>query len=213
MTNKCARGFALSLAVLFLASAALGQAGENNVPVITTFRSQCEPDTCIEKTLYLPDFSTAYELQAVVNIVRTIADIRYVFPNASEHTILLKGTAEQLAVTDRLVSVIRSLRASGNHDRTSVLVYELKGFVLQQGNHVPSAAAYSSNCELTTCFIKALYLPDLSTTAQLSDVLNKVRTTANITHMAYVPLSTSGHVIVIRGTQEQLALAEKAATE
>ena len=59
--------------------------------------------------------------------------------------------------------------------------------------------------QLTTCFVKALYLPDLSTT-QLVDAQNRMRSTADISRTI---LMLPNHVLMIRGTSEQVALAEK----
>lgn len=174
-------------------------------------RNRCELNSCVIEVLYLPTFSTAYELQDVVNMVRTLSDITRLVPNQADHTITIKATAEQLATAEELVRVLENLRSSGGHDRTSVLVYELKLSMPPP----PSMSAETRQrllrtmCELTTCYIKALYVPDFSMD-QLQDVLNRIRTTTQITRT--VP-SQSRHVIVIRGTAEQVALAEKLANE
>ena len=212
MSKTCVRGLALSLAVLFLASAVLGQEAEKKRPVPTTPRTGCEPDTCISKVLYLPNFSTAYELQDVVNAFRTILEMTYVYPNQSDHTISLKCTPEQLAIAERLVSVLESLRSSGGHNRSSVLVYEPKGSLPEptvSSSRAAPLAASRIQCELTTCFIKALYLPDFST-PQLQDAVNRVRSTVQITRIS---MSPSSHVIVFQGTSEQVALAERLTNE
>ena len=70
MSKTCARGFAVSLAILFLASAVLAQEPEKNTPVATRQIADCEPNNCISKLLYLPDFAV-FELQEVVNTLRT----------------------------------------------------------------------------------------------------------------------------------------------
>ena len=208
MGNTCARGFAVSLAVLFLASAGLAQEPEKKTPGPTTHSADCEPNTCISKVLDLPDFSTPFELQNVVNTFRTVADFRNIYPKPSDHTIALKGTPEQFAVAEKLLRVLESLRSSGGHDRSSVLVYQLKGSLSGTaeservlGQH-PGAA--STVCELTTCYIKAMYLPDLSM-PQLQDFHNRVRTIADMPQTIAIG---SRHVLVIRGTSEQVALAE-----
>jgi hypothetical protein len=213
MSKTHARRLALSVTVLFLTSAVLGQEAEKKGPAPTTARSGCEPGTCVSKVLSLPNFSTAYELQDVVNMFRTIADFTDIYPNQSEHSVSLKGTREQLAIAEKLVGVLESLRASGGRERSSVLVYQLKGSLSGTSEAekmlVQSPRTASTVCELTSCVIKALYLPDFST-VQLQDTVNKVRSTAQITRTS---LSPSNHVIVIRGTSEQVALAEKLTNE
>ena len=143
-----------------------------------------------------------------MNTFRTVADFTSIYPKPSDHTIALKGTPEQFAVAEKLLRVLESLRSSGGHDRSSVLVYQLKGrlsgtaeAVRMLGQH-PQAA--STICELTTCYIKAIYLPDLAL-PELQNFNNRVRTTADLAHTAIIPCR---HTLVIRGTSEQVALAE-----
>jgi len=174
-------------------------------------RMRCELTDCLIKVLYLPNFSTPFELQDAVNILRTIADITSIVPNPSGPTIALKGTPEQVAVAERLVSVLEALRSSGGQNRSSVLVYELKGSMpaptVAPGQ--PPLPPTLFPCEVTSCFIKVLYLPDFSAT-QTHDLINRIRTTTQMTRT--VP-SSSGHVIVIRGTSEQVAVAERLTNE
>ena len=208
MGKTCGRGSPISLAVLFLASAVLAQEPEKKTPVPTTPRADCEENTCISKVLYLPDFSTAGELQEVVNTFRIVADFTNIEPKQSDHTIALTGTPEQLAVAEKLLSVLETLRSSSGNDRSSVLVYQLKGRLSgtaeserMLGQH-PRLA--SMICELTTCYIKAMYLPDLSM-PELQTFTNRVRAAANLAGTAIIP---SRHVLVIRGTSEQVTLTE-----
>jgi hypothetical protein len=207
MSKTCVRGFALSLAVLFLASVVLAQELEKKTPVPTTPRADCESNTCISKVLYFPD-STAYELQDVVNTFRTIASFTNIEPKLSDHAIALTGTPEQLAAAEKILSALESLRLSGGHDRSSVLVYQLKGLMSGAARErmlaqYPQAA--STICDLSTCYIKAMYLPDLSL-PQLQDFANELRTTADFTR---VQIIRSRHVLVIAGTSEQVALADE----
>ncbi len=166
------------------------------------------------KVLYLPNFATTVEFQDSVNIFRTTADIRRIVPDPSSHAIWLRGTAEQIAIVERLASVMENLQSSRGQKRSSVFVYELKGSmpepaVSEKFSEETIAHMRSTICDLTTCVIKAFYLPDLST-AQLSDVINRVRTTAQITRICPSP---SRHLLVVRGTPEQVGLAEKLANE
>jgi hypothetical protein len=209
MSKTCARGFAVSLAVLFLASAVLAQEPEKKTPVPTTPRADCEPNTCISKVLYLPDFSTAVELQEVVNTFRVIADFTNIEPKPPDHTIALKGSPEQLAVAEKLLSVLESLRSAGGHDRSSGLVYQLKGRLSGTAQSermlAQHARAASTMCDLTTCYIQAMYLPDLSM-QELNNFTNELRKTADMSRTGII---ASRHVLVIEGTSEQVALAER----
>jgi len=200
MSKRCGLRLALSVAVLFIVSPAFGQGAEF---------TRCEPDTCISKVLYLPNFSKPYELQDVVNMFRAILEMTYVTPNQSEHAISLRGTAEQLAIAEKLVSVLESLRSSGGRNRSSVLVYQPEPAVSERASEQSTAAAPTVRCKLTTCFIKALYLPDFSI-VQLQDALNKLRSEV---HIARIIISPSSHAIVLQGASEQLALAERLTKE
>jgi hypothetical protein len=209
MSKTCARGFAVSLAVLFVACAMLAQEPEKQTPVPTTPKADCEPNNCISKVLYVPEFSTPFALQEVVNTFRTVADFANIEDiNPSDHTITLKGTPEQFAIADRLLSVLESLRLSHGHDRTSVLVYQFKGRLSGTGRSEQMLAqhprAASTMCDLSTCYIKAMYLPDLSM-PQLQNFTNKLRTTADLPRTQIIQ---SRHVLVIAGTSEQVAFAD-----
>jgi hypothetical protein len=208
MSKTCARGFAVSLAVLFLASAVLAQEPQKKAPVSTAPGADCEPDTCMSKVLYVPEFSTPFELQEVVNTFRSVVDIAKIYPEPSDHTIALKGTPEQLAIAEKLLSVLENLRSSGGHDRSSVLVYQFNGHLSGTAQAERMLAqhprAASKMCDLSTCYIKAMYLPDLSV-PELQNLNNRVRTTADIVRTG--PIS-SRHVLVIEGTAEQIDVAD-----
>ncbi len=176
--------------------------------------TRCEPDSCISKVLYLPNFSTPYELQDAVNMFRVILEMPHVYPNQSEHTVSLEGTPEQLAIAERLVSVLETLRSSAGHNRSSVLVYEPKDplpqpTVSEKAPEQSPVAAGTIHCELTTCFIKALYLPGFST-RQLQDAVNGLHWNVHISRILLIP---SSHAIIFQGTSEQVALAETLTNE
>lgn len=207
MSKTYSLGLTLSLATMLLASAVLAQ--QAGAPP----KTGCEPDSCVSKVFYLPSFSTAFELQEVVNTLRTIANFRYIDPNQSEHNISLKGTPQQLAFAGKLVSVLEKFHASGSHARSSVLVYQFKGPESETAaaarilEHSPQRA--STICELNTCFVEALYLPDLSED-QLYALLSRIRSNTDMTRI--VP-SSSSHLILFQGTAEQVAFAEKLAND
>jgi hypothetical protein len=201
MTKTRRLSCVVMLPLLFLAPAVLGQEAEKQMPVRPASEGvRCEPDTCESKVFYLPNFSMANELTDVVNTFRLILDAPRVSANQSEHAISLQGTPEQLAIAERLVSVLESLRWSGGHNRSSVLVYE----PLPEKAPEQSSVGAPNRCELTTCFIKALYLPDFSI-SQLQDAVNKLHSTVQVGRICMVP---SSHAIVFQGTSKQVALAE-----
>jgi len=195
--------FGVSLAVLFLAYAVLAQ-----TPI--TPKADCEPDNCINKVLYLPEFPTASELQDVANMFRAILDVRYIeHISPSDHTIALKGSPEQFTAAGKILNVLENLRLFGGHDRSSVLVYQFKGHLVGTARaeqvlaQAPRVA--STICDLSTCYLKVMYLPDLSM-QEVTDFTNKLRTTVDIMRTEIIQ---PRNVLVFEGTSEQVALADE----
>ena len=202
MSTRCDLSYWASVALLFLAPAVFGQEAEKKKMSATPASEgvSCETDMCVSKVFYLRNFSTPYELQDVVNAFLLILDAPHASSNQSEHTVSLQGTTEQLAVAEKLSTVLENLRSAGGHNRSSVLVYEpLPGKALEQ-----SSEGAPKRCELTNCFIEVVYLPDFSI-SQLQDVVNKFHSTVHIASICMVPAS---HAIVFRGTSKQLAFAK-----
>jgi hypothetical protein len=56
------------------------------------------------KTLYLPNVSSATDLQDIVNSLRTILDLRRIQQVPSHQTIVVRGTAEQVALAEKLIN-------------------------------------------------------------------------------------------------------------
>jgi len=128
MSKTCVRGLAVSLAIVFLASAVLAQEPEDKTPTPTIAKADCEP-SCISKVLYVPEFSKG-ELQDLASRFRSIVNFTIAQPEQSDHTIALKGSPEQVAIAERLVAVLESLRSSGGRDRSSILFISSKGHLV-----------------------------------------------------------------------------------
>jgi len=101
-------GFALLLLTLaiFPSRCALSQeatAVEGN----TKFsRTHCEFPSCVQKVLYFSNISQPTDLQDVVNAIRVIAEIQRVQQILSGSIIIIEGTAEQVAVAEKLAADI-----------------------------------------------------------------------------------------------------------
>jgi len=202
MSTKCGLSFLTSVALLLLVPAVVAQqsSGKMSAPPAAD-GVWCGSQMCVSKVFYLPNFnSTPYELQDVVNALRLIVDISHVNANPAENNVWLQGTPQQLAIAEKLVTVLESLKSSGDHNRSSVLIYE----PLPDKAPEQSSVAAPERCELTNCFIKVVYLPDFSV-SQLQDAVNKLHFTVHVARICMVP---SSHAIVFQGTSKQLALAE-----
>jgi hypothetical protein len=65
-------------------------------------------------------------------------------------------------------------------------------------------------CDLTACPARFFYLSNLSQPYELQDFVNSLRTIGEISRIQQIP---SEQLVIVRGTPEQLALAEKLADE
>lgn len=202
MSKKCGLSFFLtSVALLLPVPAVVAQQSAEKMSAARAAEGVCEPQMCVSKVFYLPNFnSTPYELQDVVNALRLIVDASRVYANQAENKVSLQGTPQQLAIAEKLLTVLESLKSSGDHNRSSVLVYE----PLPDKAPEQSSVVAPERCELTNCFIKVVYLPD-SSIRQLQDAVNKLHFTLLVARICMVP---SSHAIVFQGTSKQLALAE-----
>jgi len=57
----------------------------------------------VAKVFYLSNVNTAQELQEIVNAVRSVADIQRFFPYNSQNAIIAKGSADQVALAEKIL--------------------------------------------------------------------------------------------------------------
>lgn len=69
-------------------------------------RRYCEVPSCVQKVLYFSNISQPTELQDVVNTMRIIAEIPRVQPVPGARIIVIEGTAEQVAIAEKLAAEI-----------------------------------------------------------------------------------------------------------
>lgn len=69
-------------------------------------KTHCEIPACVQKVLYFSNVSQPYELQDVTNTMRTIAEISRIQQIAGDRIIILEGTAEQVAIAEKLAAEI-----------------------------------------------------------------------------------------------------------
>lgn len=220
MNKRCGCALVFVFAVLYFTLAVFGQQAQGEpaepaatqkaperIPANLHERGCYETDTCPSKILDLPNFPGPADLQDVANMLRSIVEITRVTVNPPEHTIALQGTPEQLDLAERLVNDVDS-SASFVGPSTRIAVGRGAPPKLPEG--IP-ADVLRRNCFLTdTCSITVLHFSNLSGVRELQDVVNKLRTTARISSISAMP---SRHAIVVKGTPEQLDLAEKLVNE
>jgi hypothetical protein len=83
---------------------------------------------------------------------------------------------------EKLVTVLESLRSAGDHNRSSVLVYE----PMPEKAAEQSSVGAPERCEPTNCFIKVAYRP----ISQLQDTVNKLHSTVHVARAFFY--TTSG---------------------
>jgi hypothetical protein len=69
---------------------------------------------------------------------------------------------------------------------------------------------FNTRCDLTTCVNKVFYLSNISQPTELQDFVNLMRTIGEVSRIQQIP---SEQVVVMRGTPDQIAFAEKMAEE
>ena len=69
-------------------------------------RTHCDVPSCVQKVLYFSNISQPVDMQDVVNAMRAIADIQRVQQILGSQIIIIEGTAEQVAMGEKLASEI-----------------------------------------------------------------------------------------------------------
>jgi translation initiation factor 1 (eIF-1/SUI1) len=85
---------------------------ENPAPEQTTesnarfSRTHCDVPSCVQKVLYFSNISQPADMQDVVNAMRAIAEIQRVQQILGAQIIIIEGTAEQVAMAEKLAAEI-----------------------------------------------------------------------------------------------------------
>lgn len=69
-------------------------------------KTHCEIPACVQKVFYFSNVSQPYELQDVTNAMRTMAEISRIQQVAADRIIIVEGTAEQIAMAEKLAAEI-----------------------------------------------------------------------------------------------------------
>jgi len=69
-------------------------------------KTHCEIPACVQNVLYFSNVSQPYDLQDVTNAMRTIAEISRIQQIPGDRIIILEGTAEQVAMAEKLAAEI-----------------------------------------------------------------------------------------------------------
>lgn len=199
MRTTWIRASVLLVTFVLLTTSAVSQGPDNKLPSPDT--QQC--DGCVSKVIQLPSSLKTYEMQDVVNLFRTIVELRIFSKDPLQHTISVTCTPEQLVVVEKLVAVLDELRTSGDR-RTSILVHEPQNPPpAEESTQDPHK--WKPEPELASSFIKVYYTPE-SSPEQIWTMVNTLRTKTQIARIHMLP---SAHVVVIRGSSEKMAQADR----
>jgi hypothetical protein len=123
----------------------------------------------------------------MVNLIRSLAEVQRVVALNAPRSIVLRGTADQSALSDWLVQQLDKPAGSANPNTTSV-AYQMP------------ADAYSPP------FVRLFYPSRIDSPQALQDLCNVVRSTTKIQRsVAYAPTKALG----MRATSDQIARAEQ----
>ncbi len=136
------------------------------------------------RLFYLTHGETPQEVQEFVNLIRTMTDIRRLFPSAARRTIALRGTSEQIALAEWLFS---RLDKPVDPQTAKPASYEFP---------VPGGEVDA---------VRVFYFPLEETPEDLQQFVNLVRTTTDVQRI--FPYDAR-RAIALRGTPDQIALAE-----
>lgn len=139
----------------------------------------------VERVFRLRYTQTPLEVQEMTTVIRSLAEIRQAYADASSRTFTVKAPQEQVAFAEWLVAELdRPAEASGARSSGT---YE---FPLSSG------ASHLS---------RVFYLPSTLEPQQVQEFATVIRSVGEIRH-AFVYNSTKA--VALRGTAEQIALAE-----
>src|SRR5664280_754303 len=153
----------------------------------------------VAKVFYLSNVSTPQELQEIVNAVRSVADIQRFFPYNSQNAIIAKGSADQVALAEK---ILHDLDKPKSEVVVDIIVMEASTVYTRQltaaiasaglnvpGNFTPRAGLQVVNNPTTTSTTTGT----TGTTTGTTGVSTTAATTSTATGTA-VPLSNLGHL-------------------
>jgi hypothetical protein len=136
------------------------------------------------RVFYLTHDETQQDMQEIVNLIRTTADIQRIHPYAARRAIALRGTPAQAALAEWLLGELN--RSAGPQANTTD-AYE---------HPAPSGGGDA---------VRMFFFAHDKTQRDLQEIINLIRTTAEIQRIyPYVPQKA----IALRGNAAQIALAE-----
>ena len=153
----------------------------------------------VAKVFYLSNVSTPQELQEIVNAVRSVADIQRFFPYNSQNAIIAKGSADQVALAEKILHDLDKPKSEVVVDiivmeASTVYTRQLTAAIASAGltvpaNFTPRAGLQVVNNPTTTSTTTGTTGTTTGTTG-----ISTTDTTASTATGTAVPLSNLGHL-------------------
>jgi general secretion pathway protein D len=109
----------------------------------------------VAKVFYLSNISTPQELQEIVNAVRSVADIQRFFPYNAQNAIIAKGSADQVALAEKLLHDLDKPKSEVVVDiivmeASTVYTRQLSTAIISGGLNVPGSFTPRSGLQVVT---------------------------------------------------------------
>ena len=146
----------------------------------------------VTRVFYLNNITSAPELQEVMTAVRTVTNVRNIFPVSSQNALVIRGTADQIALAEKIILDIDKPKSEVLVD---MIVMEVNGDKTRQlaatvapgGLNMSASSTPSGGTSVTLKKLGSLGLGDWTTTmpsallqAALSDTRAKILTSPQL---------------------------------
>ena len=149
----------------------------------------------VTKVFYLQNVSTPAELQEIVNVVRTAADINRVFPYNAQFALVVRGEADRVELAGKLIHDLDKPKSEVLVDilvieSSSTFSKQITAAIASTGLNLPVSFSPRSSIQSTT----ANSTTNSSTTNNGTNNGITPTTTSSTTGGSYIPLSNLKHI-------------------
>jgi general secretion pathway protein D len=150
----------------------------------------------VAKVFYLSNVSTPQELQEIVNAVRSVADIQRFFPYNAQNAIIAKGSADQVALAEK---ILHDLDKPKSEVVVDIIVMEVSSVYTRQLTAAIASAGLNAPINFTpraSIQVPASSTAATTTTGTTGTTTGTTSTTGTSTTATgtSIPLSNLGHL-------------------
>src|ERR1035438_5091250 len=152
----------------------------------------------VAKVFYLSNVSTPQELQEIVNAVRSVADIQRFFPYNAQNAIIAKGSADQVALAEKILHDLDKPRSEVVVDiivmeASSIYTRQLTAAIASTGLTVPGNFTPRSGLQVVNNATTTATTTGSTSTTSTGTTTTGTGTTTTASGTA-IPLSNLGHL-------------------